>query len=130
MPIPTTSAETDLNPLYAPNDPCPQVWACYLPSAFSDRVYTTLTRNHVPWLIIKQLADDGWTDITSLSKRWGTEDQLYKQAPDSLRISHLPQHQQEKIIATIAGHERTSRSSKTTTPSSPTALERHRWSTT
>ena len=103
MSIPTTSAETDINTLYAPNDPCPQVWAGYLPSAFSDRVYATLTRNHVPWLIIKQLADDGWTDITSLSKRWGTEEQLYKQAPDSLRISHLPQHQQEKIIATIAG---------------------------
>ena len=103
MAVPTTTAETDSSPLYAPNDPCPDPWSQYLPNAFSDRVYTTLTRNRVPWLIIKQLADEGWTDVTSLTKRWGAEDQLYKHAADSLRITHLPQHQQEKIIATIAG---------------------------
>ena len=103
MAVPMHSAETDSNPLYAPNDPCPQAWNTYLPTVFSDRVYTTLTRNRVPWLIIKQLADDGWTDVTSLAKRWGTEEQLYKHAADSLRITHLPQHHQEKIIATVAG---------------------------
>ena len=103
MSVPATTPETDTDQLYAPNDPCPEDWQEYLPTAFNDRVYTALTRNRVPWLIIKQLADDGWTDISSLAKRWGTEEQLYKNAAESLRITALPQHQQEKIIATVAG---------------------------
>ena len=89
---PRTTPETDNDPLYAPNDPCPEAWQDYLPTAFHDRVYGALIRNKVPWLIIKQLADERWTDITGLAKRWGTETQLYENAAESLRITHLPKH--------------------------------------
>jgi hypothetical protein len=103
MAVPATTSQTDLDPLYAPNDPCPEEWSDYLLNIFHDYVYTTLTRNRVPWLIMKQLADEGWTDVTSLTKRWGTEEQLYSKAVSSLRIASLQPHQQEKIVASLAG---------------------------
>ena len=103
MAVPATTSQTDLDPLYAPNDPCPDEWSDYLLNTFHDYVYTTLTRNRVPWLIVKQLADEGWTDVTSLTKRWGTEEQLYSKAVSSLRIASLQPHQQEKIVASLAG---------------------------
>ena len=98
-----TTPETEADLLYAPNDPCLTAWQDDLPTAFHDRVYAALIRNRVPWVIIKQLADERWTDVTGLAKRWGTEEQLYQKAPESLRITNLPVHQQEKIIACIAG---------------------------
>ena len=103
MAVPATTPLTENNPLYAPNDPCPEEWSEYLIHTFHDCVYTTLTRNRVPWKIMKQLADEGWTDVTSLTKRWGTEEQLYNKAVSSLRIDTLQPHQQEKIVAALAG---------------------------
>ena len=101
--VPRAIPEPEHNRCYAPPSPPAEAWTEYLLSSFEDTVYIHGPgAQQNPWLIIKELADEGHTGTTMFVKRWGSDDRLYSQTYLSLGIDSWLQSGQERVIASIA----------------------------
>ena len=100
--VPKGTAETDSDQLYAPPRAPPEEWALYIRQHMNDKVYETLVANKVPWLIIKQLVDEDWVDVSTLLARWANTEALYTVGAASLEIGDWPPKHVEKVLARMA----------------------------
>ena len=100
--VPPTTKETEDSKLYAPPSPPPKEWSTYIRQHMNDKVYETLVANKVPWLIVKQLVDEDWVDVSTLIARWANVDALYRLGAASLDIADWPNKDIEKVLARLA----------------------------
>ena len=100
--VPSTSAETDKDRMYAPPKVAPAAWEQYLRQYLDPKVYAILCVNKVPYLIMKQLADDDYGDVATLCMRWGSVDKLMHDGVRSLSIGEWEFKHRERVLATMA----------------------------
>jgi hypothetical protein len=66
------------------------------------RVYETYTANKVPWLVLKTMVDEAWTDVASVSTRFPDKQILYAEGAKRLDIEEWTPKEQEKVLARMA----------------------------
>jgi hypothetical protein len=99
--IPETVPEVEADKCYAAPSPPPGPWAEHIRQSLDPRLFEIYTANRVPWQILKTMADDGWTDIGSVSARFLTAEAVHARAPESLHLTSWGPKQQEIALARL-----------------------------
>ena len=108
MSIPTATDETTKDKMYASPLPPPGPWSVYLTSQLDRKIYEAYTCYRVPYLVIKNLIDEDWTDLASLTQRFADAKTVHEKGGKALDLDKLgyTEKQQEKILARVAAaHE-------------------------
>ena len=100
--IPASTPETDNDKCYSAPNPPPAPWGEYLRTQMDRKVFETYTANKVPWLVLKNMVDEEWTDIASVSSRFPDKATLYSEGAKRLGIEAWTPKQQEKVLARMA----------------------------